>query len=69
MFGCGEIQPYKIPHHREEGLQKGLFTGSQGEWVILQVQEPPQSGSSEKKSPDEKEADEPEVDQVGADER
>jgi hypothetical protein len=35
IAGCAEIQPYKIPNHREEGPQKGLFTGSKGEWVIL----------------------------------
>ena len=35
IAGCAEIQPYKIPNHREEGPQKGLFTGSQGEWVIV----------------------------------
>jgi len=35
IVGCAEIQPYKAPSHRERGPQKGLFTGSQGEWVIL----------------------------------
>jgi hypothetical protein len=35
MAGCAGIQPYDPPNHREEGPAKGLFTGSQGEWVIL----------------------------------
>jgi hypothetical protein len=35
IVGCAEIQPYKAPNHREEGPQKGLFTGSQGQWVIV----------------------------------
>ena len=35
VAGCAEIQPYKIRNHREEGPQKGLFTGSQGEWLIM----------------------------------
>ena len=35
IVGCAEIQPYEAPNHREEGPKKGLFTGSQGEWVIL----------------------------------
>ena len=35
IAGCAEIQPYSPPNHREEGPAKGLFTGSQGEWVIL----------------------------------
>ena len=35
MAGCAGIQPYEPPNHREEGPEKGLFTGPQGEWVIL----------------------------------
>ena len=35
IVGCAEIQPYSPPNHREEGPAKGLFTGSQGEWVIF----------------------------------
>jgi hypothetical protein len=35
MAGCAEIEPYEPRNNREEGPQKGLFTGSQGEWVIL----------------------------------
>ncbi len=35
IAGCAGIQPYSPSNHREEGPSKGLFTGSQGEWVIL----------------------------------
>ena len=35
IVGCAEIQPYSPPNHREEGPEKGLFSGSKGEWVIL----------------------------------
>ena len=35
IAGCAEIQPISPPNHREEGPEKGLFTGSQGEWVIV----------------------------------
>jgi len=35
VAGCSEIKPYYPPNHREEGPLKGLFTGSEGEWVIL----------------------------------
>ena len=69
MAGCAGIEPYEPRNNREEGPEKGLFTGSQGEWVILRVQEPQQSDSSENKSPDEKEAAEAKVDQVEADAR
>ena len=41
MVGCAEIQPYNPPNHREEGPAKGLFTGSQGEWVIMGPKSPP----------------------------
>jgi hypothetical protein len=33
--GCAGIKPYKPHDYREEGPKRGLFTGSQGEWVIL----------------------------------
>ena len=33
--GCAGIKPYEPRNDREEGPEKGLFTGSQGEWVIL----------------------------------
>ena len=33
--GCAGIKPYKPRDYREDGLETGLFTGSQGEWVIL----------------------------------
>ena len=33
--GCAGIKPYTPRDYREEGLERGLFTGSQGEWVIF----------------------------------
>jgi hypothetical protein len=35
IFGCTGIQPFEPRDNREEGPQKGLFTGSQGEFVIF----------------------------------
>ena len=35
MTGCAGIEPYEPRNDREEGPEKGLFTGSQGEWVIV----------------------------------
>jgi hypothetical protein len=35
MAGCAGIEPYEPRNNREEGTQKGLFSGSQGEWVIV----------------------------------
>ncbi len=49
IAGCAGIQPYNPPNHREEGPEKGLFTGSQGEWVIVGPKTP-QTGSEENKN-------------------
>jgi len=49
IVGCAEIQPYNPPNHREEGPPKGVFTGSQGEWVIVGPKTPP-AGTKEKKT-------------------
>jgi hypothetical protein len=49
MAGCAGIQPYDPPNHREEGPEKGLFTGSQGEWVILGPKAP-ETDAEEKKN-------------------
>ena len=35
VAGCAGIEPYEPRNDREEGPEKGLFTGSKGEWVIL----------------------------------
>ena len=35
VAGCTGIKPYEPRDDREEGPKKGLFTCSQGEWVIL----------------------------------
>ena len=34
--GCAGIEPFEPRNNREEGPQKGLFTGSDGEFVIFQ---------------------------------
>jgi len=63
IVGCAEIQPYNPPNHREEGPQKGLFTGSQGEWVIVGPKDSPtlseenQNGAPESESDREKHKD------------
>jgi hypothetical protein len=33
--GCAGLEPFEPRDNREEGPKEGLFTGSQGEWVIL----------------------------------
>jgi hypothetical protein len=46
VAGCADIQPYNPPNHREEGPPKGLFTGSQGEWVIMGPKMEDKSGAA-----------------------
>lgn len=48
FVGCAGIQPYNPPNHREEGPAKGLFTGSQGAWVIVGPPAAPTDGAAKK---------------------
>ena len=57
IVGCAEIQPYNPPNHREEGPQKGLFTGSQGEWVIVGPKDSPAGAEENKNGAPESESD------------
>jgi len=69
IFGCGGIKPYEPQNNREEGPQKGLFTGSEGEFVILRKAEKPKNVSEDKQSPDEPESTaqpEPTIDESGS---
>ena len=43
--GCSGIEPYQPHDYREKGLEKGLFTGSQGEFVILSKTGEPETDS------------------------
>lgn len=35
VAGCSDYQPMAMPDDRENPPLSGVFTGSQGEWVIL----------------------------------
>ena len=45
VIGCAGIEPYEPRNNREEGLEKGLFTGSEGEWVIFRKTDKPEIDS------------------------
>ena len=45
VAGCAGIKPYEPRDHREEGPQKGLFTGSAGEFVIYRKADEPDTDS------------------------
>ena len=53
LAGCAGIKPYEPRDYREEGMEKGLFTGSEGEFVIYRKADEPETGSEAAKKPDE----------------
>ena len=53
VAGCAGIKPYEPRDYREEGMEKGLFTGSEGEFVIYRKVDEPETGSEAAKKPDE----------------
>jgi hypothetical protein len=53
VTGCAGIKPYEPRDHREEGPEKGLFTGSEGEFVIFRKADEPKKGSEASKKSDE----------------
>ena len=50
VTGCAGIKPYEPRDYREEGMERGLFTGSEGAFIILRKADEPDSGSKEKKA-------------------
>jgi hypothetical protein len=40
VTGCSSITPYQPRNNREEGPERGVFTGSKGEFVIPMPGEP-----------------------------
>ena len=53
VAGCAGIEPYEPRNNREEGPEKGLFTGSEGEFVIFRKADEPETGSEASKKSDE----------------
>ena len=45
VTGCSGIKPYEPRDHREEGPEKGVFTGSKGEFIIYRKADEPENGS------------------------
>ena len=53
VTGCSGITPYQPRNNREEGPEKGAFTGSKGEFVILTPDEPAKKEGTAKKASEE----------------
>ena len=45
LVGCAGIEPYEPHDYRREGPKKGLFTGSEGEFVIYRKADEPETSS------------------------
>jgi hypothetical protein len=52
ITGCAGIEPYEPRDYREEGPEKGLFTGSKGEFVIFRKADEPEKDSEASKRSD-----------------
>ena len=53
ITSCAGIKPYEPRNNREEGMEKGLFTGSEGEFVIFRKADESETGSEAGKRSDE----------------
>lgn len=53
IFGCSGIKPYEPRNDREEGPEKGLITGPEGEFVIYRTADEPETGGEASKRSDE----------------
>lgn len=53
VTGCSSITPYQPRNNREEGPERGIFTGSKGEFVILAPDEPAKEEGHAKKTSEE----------------
>lgn len=53
VAGCAGIEPYEPRNDREEGPERGLFSGSEGEFVIYRRADKPETGSEAAKISDE----------------
>jgi hypothetical protein len=53
VTGCSSITPYQPRNNREEGPERGIFTGSKGEFVILMPDEPAKEEGNAKKTSEE----------------
>ena len=68
VTGCAGIEPYEPRDHREEGPEKGLITGPEGEFVIFRKADEPKTGTETRKKSDET-AEDGEQQKMGSEEK
>ena len=51
--GCAGIEPYEPRNIRVEGMEHGIISGSEGEFVIYRKSEEPETGTKSDKKSDE----------------
>ena len=45
VIGCAGITPYEPRDHREEGPERGLLSGPDGEFIIFKLEDEPDTGN------------------------
>ena len=50
LAGCAGIEPYEPRDTREEGMEKGLISGAEGEFVIFRKADVPETDSESDKT-------------------
>ena len=58
--GCAGIKPYKPHDYREDGLKRGLFSGSKSEFIIYKKVDEPETGKSSDEAVDDEQKKQPE---------
>ena len=53
VTGCEGLTPYEARDYRENGPERGVFTGSEGEFIIYRKVEKPATGNKADKESDE----------------
>ena len=66
VAGCAGIKPYQPRDDRQEGLESGLYTGSEGEFVIYRKVDKPENGSEAGNRAGEMEGRKPQKPKVGS---
>lgn len=52
ISGCAGMEPYEPRDIRVEGMEHGVFTGSEGEFVVFSKGDKSETGSESGKKPD-----------------
>ena len=60
VASCSGIEPYEVRNRREEGPEMGVFTGSQGEFVIFRYEDKSEGEAAPESGAEPEEEEDPE---------